>query len=113
MSKSEDVMPRSNAIKLVLGLWALVCTASVGAAEHQISRNFTRSVEAARQRFDAVEKFEVFGWNRQRFFYVVQPDPTRYWGRRLLEAELALCENKPAKVKALRLIGSEPNTMQI
>jgi hypothetical protein len=100
--ESEVVMPRSNATKLVLGLWTLVCTASVGAAgTPDLKKLYKERVEAARQRFDAVEKFEVFGWNRQqRFAYIVKPDPTRYWGRRLLEAELALCENKPAKAKA-------------
>jgi hypothetical protein len=90
---SEDVMPRSNATKLVLGLLALVCTASVGVGgTPDLKKPYKERVEAARQCFDVVEKkFEFRG---------LQLETIRHWGRRLLEAELALCDNKKDKVKA-------------
>ena len=86
-------MPRSNATKLVLGLLALVCTASVGVGgTPDLKKPYKERVEAARQCFDVVEKkFEFRG---------LQLETIRHWGRRLLEAELALCDNKKDKVKA-------------
>jgi hypothetical protein len=59
-------------------------------------------VELARKRADAVETHQDFGWRYQIPTNLVpnRPDPMRFWGRALLLAELALCQDKPSRVKA-------------